>query len=274
MAKSTITEKKDGWQKITPQVATEMLMTSIKEQRKIKWSVVHAYARDMKAGLWRKNAEHIHFNSKGQLVNGQHRLQAIIESGVTVDLYVIYDVESSLFDVGYKRTMGDQLRIDGKEIPVTASAAAKIVIGGFKPIGIAEQNAYINKHEKELERAYNACCVGTNGRASKRAACVAATYLMLHADHAQYFELEMFWQVFNTRESRLAAAREASAILTARQMIDDMGEARNQRTDLEIFIRAMEDFLADRPQTTPYKIEVPYHWEKYVEEVREKDAMD
>lgn len=272
MAKPT--EHHDGWMKIDPTTARQLLLRNSLDQRKIKPSVVHRYAQDMKAGLWQKNAEPIHINKEGYLCNGQHRLQAIIEANVTVEIYVIYDVDATIFDTGYKRNPGDQLRMSGVELPTTASAAAKIVAGAFRPIGSGLYSKYASTHKEELERAYKATCVGTAGRSSKRAACVAATYLMLRTHTAQYFEMEMYWQVYNTMEPKLAGAHDASPVLVARETIDAMNGTRLVRNEMEIIIQSMEEFVKDIHRETPYRIEMPYHWEKYMSEVRGEDGLE
>ena len=272
---SVLDSKQDGYYLITPEIARQLLLRNrIEFQRKLKMRVVNSYAQDMKAGLWQKNGEPIHLDSDGRLVNGQHRLRAIIESGVSIELYVIHNVDATLFDSGYRRNLGDQLQMNGVALPTTASAAGKIVAGVFKPVGSGMYSKYTAENKDELQRAYNACCVGTAGRYSKKAAFVAATYLMLRSNTARYFEMEMFWQVFNTKEARLAGAHEASPILVAREMIDDINTSRLQRNEMEIIILAMEDFLADRPRTEMYRLESPFHWEKYMSEVRKADGLE
>lgn len=258
--------QKDGWVDITPEMATLFLLHSARDQRKVKWSVVNQYAQDMKKGLWRANGEPIHFNKEGKMVNGQHRCHAIIESKTTIRAYVICNVEETLFDVGYRRNTKDQLAIQGIELPAAASAAVKIVLGEFtKPVGVGTLNQYIEKHLQDLERAYKACCVGTAGKLSKRASCVAATYLMLNTNTAQYFQMEMFWQVYNTKEVRLAGANDASAVLIAREQMEAAQENRLRRFELEVIICAMEDFLAGTHREEMYKLEEPYHWTKYMQ---------
>ena len=69
--------------KVSPEMATKWLEKNI-VNRRIRDYKVNAYARDMKNGDWRLNGEAIVFNKSGQLVDGQHRLNAIAKSGVTV----------------------------------------------------------------------------------------------------------------------------------------------------------------------------------------------
>lgn len=96
---------------VSPELAMEWLSKSAGNPRfgqegKVNKSVVAKYAADMKGGHWELTHQGIAFNESGELVDGHHRLCAVIESGVNVWMYVTYDVpnDSALLDVGYVRT--------------------------------------------------------------------------------------------------------------------------------------------------------------------------
>lgn len=72
-----------GTEVITPQVAKDLLLNN-KANRRIEPKVVAKYARDMAEGLWGFDASAIIIASDGSLLNGQHRLSAVVESGATV----------------------------------------------------------------------------------------------------------------------------------------------------------------------------------------------
>lgn len=85
----------------------------------------------------------VQFGQSGRLVDGQHRLQAIIDSGITMRMLVVHGVDDSVFDVidsGSRRTGADLLHIDGHQgwISVcgsTASGIAKSLMCGLQPYG-------------------------------------------------------------------------------------------------------------------------------------------
>lgn len=52
--------------------------------RNLRGQVIASYARDMKSGAWVLNGETVKIASNGQLLDGQHRLNAVVESGQTV----------------------------------------------------------------------------------------------------------------------------------------------------------------------------------------------
>ena len=76
---------------ITPAKARKMLERNT-NNRKVNKSHVAALARDIKNGHWFTNGQTICFDCNGVLTDGQHRLLAIILSGVTVESLVAYNV--------------------------------------------------------------------------------------------------------------------------------------------------------------------------------------
>lgn len=106
---------------ITVEVAKAMLSTMV-GNRNMRKRAVQKYAADMVGGLWEDNGEPIHVVD-GRLVNGQHRLNAVIASGVPIELLVVYTESHDRIDTGMKRTPGDFLMdIDnGKDVAAAAA---------------------------------------------------------------------------------------------------------------------------------------------------------
>jgi len=100
--------------------------------RTISQSVVDQYARDMLAGRWRRIAKAVEFarTQDGGLVivDGQHRLAAIAQSGATVELLVHYGAsieDQKVIDTGRPRAFRDQLNLAGESHYSTLSAALR-----------------------------------------------------------------------------------------------------------------------------------------------------
>jgi hypothetical protein len=79
-------------------------------------------------GAWRVNGECVVFDTDGVLIDGQHRLHAIAQSGRTVPVLVVYGVEPDAFvtfDQGKKRSGADVLSTDAdfREHAGTTAAA-------------------------------------------------------------------------------------------------------------------------------------------------------
>lgn len=99
--------------KITPELAESYLEHNIKENRTIRQSTVSKYAKDMRSGKWKLTHQGIAFDDLGQLIDGQHRLWAIIESNTPVEMMVTTDIPSSdvsVVDGGLSRTLADQMK--------------------------------------------------------------------------------------------------------------------------------------------------------------------
>lgn len=101
---------------VTPEKASEWLTHGPHNPRPLKKFIIDKYAQDMRQGHWRLTHQGIAFNKDGQVIDGQHRLSAIIKSGKTAKMAVFRDVEEDNFDVmdiGALRTRSDILAIEG-----------------------------------------------------------------------------------------------------------------------------------------------------------------
>lgn len=127
---------------VTPEWARQMLEELDAQvaagkfrQRGVSDRRVAKYAADMKAGNWALNGESIIIDENGHLLNGQHRLHAVVKSGVSVKMLVVYNVPEMIsdklktidtVDTGYARSVACQLRIDGHMYGIVLGAAAKL----------------------------------------------------------------------------------------------------------------------------------------------------
>jgi hypothetical protein len=85
----------------------------------------------MLAGDWWMNGETIIFGADGTLLNGQHRLHAIIKSGVTVDCLVVRGIDEHAFrtlDGGRTRTTGEVLALDGERNANCVASAVQALL--------------------------------------------------------------------------------------------------------------------------------------------------
>jgi len=116
---------------VTPELASEWL-TLNSCNRCIKKAVVNMYAASMERGAWGITGETIKFGSNGLLLDGQHRLSAVIKSGATVILEVRYGLDPAGFinlDSGSKRTSADVFGIKGVPNAHNAAAATRMIMG-------------------------------------------------------------------------------------------------------------------------------------------------
>jgi hypothetical protein len=125
------------WMDVDPKTAKTWLENNFRN-RPLKDDVVQAYARDMINGVWVATHQGVAFNDKDELIDGQHRLNAIVLSGVTVRMMATFGLPSSIagkemttmdaVDRGRTRSVADQLTIQHgfKNGSITASICASI----------------------------------------------------------------------------------------------------------------------------------------------------
>lgn len=98
--------------KVTPKLAQAWLEKNISSNRTVRSADVSRYARDMRAGKWMLNPQGIIFNESGNLIDGQHRLWAVIAADTAVDMVVWFDVPDNMLhviDSGVARKMTDHI---------------------------------------------------------------------------------------------------------------------------------------------------------------------
>ena len=112
---------------VTKEIAIRFLGANYEKQRSLNNITVRKYARDMREGRWNERIiEPIHITKNGKLVNGQHRLEAVVLADKPILMYFQLDLEESDFafmDIGKKRNVSDF--IDGKN-KTTISAVARM----------------------------------------------------------------------------------------------------------------------------------------------------
>tara|TARA_R100000234_G_scaffold27033_1_gene15593 strand:- start:182 stop:1087 length:906 start_codon:yes stop_codon:yes gene_type:complete len=95
---------------VTPSYAKMLLEKNTCNYRKLNNKTVNEYTNKMLKGEWNSACCLIQVDKNGKLVNGQHRLHAIVKGGVTVDVILVTDVlpESRyLIDAHMPRRMKD-----------------------------------------------------------------------------------------------------------------------------------------------------------------------
>lgn len=114
---------------INPEMAARYLKRNL-NNRPLSIAWANELSRRIKRNEWKLNGEAIKFSSDDYLLDGQHRLQAIIISGVSVPVLVIRGVDRLSFDTmdqGKSRGAADILAINGEKNASVVAAAAKIV---------------------------------------------------------------------------------------------------------------------------------------------------
>lgn len=119
---------------ITPEVAAKWLAKIGKKQRTKKSTHLQSIVVDILGGRWKLNGETIIFDRAGRLIDGQHRLTAVVQTGTPVVTIVIRGVDPDAYpsiDIVAKRTGADSLRSDGVENS-NAVAAACVLLNRYE----------------------------------------------------------------------------------------------------------------------------------------------
>ncbi len=117
----------------TPTMAGDILETRA-PNRPIRQRRVDMYAQDIHHRQWVQNGETIKFDRLGRLMDGQHRLWAVLESGTSQLFSVALGLEpeaQATIDTGAARAFSDVLAIDGG-INTRATAAVLRMIWSYE----------------------------------------------------------------------------------------------------------------------------------------------
>lgn len=99
--------------KITPEDAAFLLEINAKN-RPLDSRRVTRFADIIRRGEWKLTHQGIALSPEGEVLDGQHRLAAIVESGITVEIPVSQgSFDFDVIDTGKNRTAGDVLSIAG-----------------------------------------------------------------------------------------------------------------------------------------------------------------
>lgn len=180
---------------INPKRAAELLALSA-GNRPIRKLLVARYAKEMAMGSWKLSPEPIIVTKKGRLVQGHHRLHAVILSGCTVEFMLCEDADDGIvmvLDTGRSRTLSDRLNayapdratrriindLPGRGVRLAAiiSFVYKAIMGESTP-STDEALRIIHFYDEALTSVLDLC---TNDRLLCRAACMSAFVLALQA---------------------------------------------------------------------------------------------
>ena len=122
-------------ERITPARAEELLANN-SNNRHLRKSKVSTYALQMQAGFWRADSnDAILVAEDGELLNGQHRLHAVVEAGIPVNMAIRYGASKDIYpvlDQGLARTTADFLDVPNKNVVTGAARSMAAVKHGAR----------------------------------------------------------------------------------------------------------------------------------------------
>lgn len=128
---------------LTPALAAQ-LMERNPDNRKIRQRHVGRLAHAIQTGAYALNGETLIVSRDGWLNDGQHRCQAVVETGTGIPAVIVFGVERetrSTVDTGDKRTMGNVLYMHG--------------LGGANANGVAAVIRFVLQYDSDTILAQN-----------------------------------------------------------------------------------------------------------------------
>lgn len=103
---------------VSPEKAAKWLERNHPNNREIAYGRVAGFANDMRDGHWKVTHQGIAFDAEGRLIDGQHRLTAVIQSGATVRMMVVWNVGSfgDPIDCGRPRSLATLAQAPSKVV--------------------------------------------------------------------------------------------------------------------------------------------------------------
>jgi len=121
-------------ERIGPKKARQYL-DMMPRNRRQRGRVKDRYIKAMTKGQWKLTGEAIKFNTRGELIDGQHRLEAIIASNKEVEILVCRNVPAEAFmelDTGATRSPGDLLTVAGYDYTNGVASAIRFITSIYK----------------------------------------------------------------------------------------------------------------------------------------------
>lgn len=246
-------------QLITPAKAADMLAANT-TNRPLSKPTVRAFAEAMRRGEWMVTHQGIAFDVNGVLVDGQHRLAAIVEAETPVELTVFTDVAEGTFDVldtGKRRNAADVLAIEGeKSATMLAAMVRTVLLFEIRPdLNWSGGSASVTNHQivaglAEHPKLRDYLSVGEQiaaGTGMIKSAAGAASYLISHAnkraDLSPWFDGIIEGAGLAKGDARLAFRR---VMLTdARKRAGQVMRRRDTREHVGLYIKAFNAWATD-----------------------------
>lgn len=155
---------------VTPELAAEWLEHNT-HNRTLRPRVVDKYAADMKAGRWLLTHQGIAFDDDNVLVDGQHRLAAVVQSGAAAKMLITRGVSMKAqiaVDDHSVRNTADALRL-AEDYDVTTMHVAIVnrMMGGLAPVSRRaskqEVKLFLDKYYDGVEFAVGVFSSGMRG---------------------------------------------------------------------------------------------------------------
>lgn len=199
---------RDGYV-VTPALAKQWLEKNT-NNRNVNFAKVKKMAKDMREGHWDTTHQGIAIATDGTLVDGQHRLMAVVESGVTVRMNVTFNApKSQHIDSGNSRSMANRVQMSDYDMSWTDKtilSAANLIGRMFSGSNLSHEEdltEWLAKYRPQIEMVTShikrGLMRGLSSAGITAAMIVAAINDVPEAYIAKF--LEVFYSGFTTNEA-------------------------------------------------------------------------
>jgi hypothetical protein len=242
---------------VTPSLANEWLSFNL-HNRRVNPNSVARLASDMKNGRWQDNGESIKFDRENRLIDGQHRLLAIIASGVSLRLLVVRNLEPAsqqTIDIGVSRTTGQIAGMLGVTNSHELSALAHALLRYERSKDVV-WSATVSATKTEIvdlvtREAGNLSRANSFGHQARRAARIKSVPYSLLAFHVLNKYDEGTWMQWHDRIVDGVGLSQTDSRLVLRNQSMRRDSARQgswaQQEMIGWVIKAWNAYVSDRP---------------------------
>lgn len=137
---------------ISPDAAKQYLARNFETNRKLSPKNVAKHISSMQKGSWLISTDCIGFDTLGRLINGQHRLTAIVQSDTSQPFIVVRNLpiqSAQILDLGKKRMMDERLCIAGKTLSRTLCSVVRNTMTNYTDNYVGTVK-YTEQHDDEV----------------------------------------------------------------------------------------------------------------------------
>lgn len=188
---------------ITPAAAKAFLENNTDNRKKRGWWVL-SLANMIKRGEWILTHQGIAFTKSGKLIDGQHRLEAIVESGIALEILVVTDVDDEAFkviDSGVKRTLSDLTGMNQRTAEV-CRVISRMVYPGMSTTSAEQALTIYNCGVGEIHDNLLECC-GKNVAILSSALVRTAAVVLIMDGHNQQEVKQKYANLCNQKFNEL-----------------------------------------------------------------------
>jgi hypothetical protein len=246
---------------ITPEMARIYLSGQSRNRTPSK-AIVRAYAKEMASGHWELSPQGISFDAKGNLIDGQHRMLAVVAANVPVRFIVARNVSKEVqlvLDQGAIRKLDQCAQIAGIAATASSLAILKVIrspisneslLKGSRSEGVKTKLALYQKYEEGIlfaDRRYSVKGERNIRHTTYRAIVARAFYSQDHD------KLISFLKVLDSGQSDNVKLHSAALALRKLGLSNQLRGSLSDKDEMSVYrksISALKAFIEERPLLT------------------------